>query len=192
MHLRGYALAISLIALTPLSAGAATIMENFTLLVPSTPLPTGDGLFAATSFAKFNPALGTLDSFSVGLTGAAVWTSTAFPDVFSDNLSLAYNPAHVLTPGQIITTSGSIHIDLSGGSTFGPDLSAVSGAGTTNVDLIVEAHLGDFFVTPTPGLVGSITYDYTPAAISEPTTLGLFCASLAALVVVRRRTRIRP
>jgi hypothetical protein len=193
MHLRRYALATALLALIPLSAGAAAIREDFTLVAPYPNFISSGSLFPATSFAKFNPALGTLDDLEVRLRGAARWTITASPDVFSDSLSLAYNPTHLIPgAGQFFYTD-SIDINLSGGSTFAPDLSAVTGTGTTNIDLVVYADRGDLFGTTTAaGLVGSITYLYTPAAIPEPTMLGLFCASLAALGFVRRRTRIRP
>lgn len=194
MQLRRCALAAALIALLPLSARAASITENFTLSVPvGTTLSSGANSFSVTSFAEFNPALGTLNRVSVTLAGAAVWSANTFPDAFTDNLILPFNTMHFLTSGQLFDfdQSGSIVIDLSSGPIGdAPDLSHLTGTGMTNLDLLVEAKAGDNFFTPVgTSLAGSITYSYTPAAVPGPSSLALFGAGLTGLAFLRRKPR---
>jgi hypothetical protein len=64
------ALAAGVLAVAPISASAATIMESFTIDI------SGDSNQSVLSsmFAGFDPSLGTLTGATVSLTGSTLWT----------------------------------------------------------------------------------------------------------------------
>ena len=68
------------------------------------------------------------------------------------------------------------------------DLEELIGTGEKFATLTLILGLGDTFATSTSGLDGSITYDFTPAAVvPEPSSLAVFGAGLAGLAFLRRR-----
>ena len=77
---------------------------------------------------------------------------------------------------------GPITVNILGTDSFGPDLTSLTGTGTTMLDLRLSATPGDDFATSTTGLTGTITYDFTPVTVPEPGSLALFSVGLASLV----------
>jgi len=82
--------------------------------------------------------------------------------------ALPSNDRHLQRGTQAVldlSSPGAISLNLSRTDNFGPDLVALTGTGTTALDLSLAA-TGTTFATP--GLAGSITYDFTPATAPSP------------------------
>jgi MYXO-CTERM domain-containing protein len=186
---------MGLLALAPVAAGAATITEDFQII-----LATGnaDTSFTSDPFDLFNPSLGDLTSVSETLTGSTTWTNAFEGGPLS--VSLWITGAH-----ETFITPGPIKIDLSGSTTDGLTYLTIrtpvpgGPADTLGFEFLTFSADVGASVTPRSSFNGTITYHYTPAVASpgpspvpEPPTLailGLPLAALAALAVARRRTR---
>lgn len=84
--------------------------------------------------------------------------------------------------------SGTIEFGLSGTITDTHDLEELIGTGEKFATLTLILGVGDTFATSTSGLDGSITYDFTPAAVvPEPSSLAVLGAGLAGLAFLLRR-----
>ncbi|MBV9443552.1 MAG: PEP-CTERM sorting domain-containing protein [Acidobacteriaceae bacterium] len=195
----GLSLIAVAITLMPGAVKADSITESFSLSIPTTTLtdtaPNGGENFPTTGFAEFNPAIGTLNSIAATLTGPATWS---FGLNFILNASLLFNNSPTFTEAginafQSFESQGAISFDISTTNTFPDELLLVTGTGTTNFVLNLSA-AGDTFSTTSPGLTGTITYNYTPAAaIPEPGSLTLLAVAGATtgLFALRRRRRNR-
>ncbi len=167
------AAAVGVAVLAPQAASANVIIEPFTLT--QFPAAAADGSNLSSDVPAFNPADGTLTSVSESLTGTATWTSTAdAPFLFA-----------LLSPGngsQEFFTPGTITFAISDNPT---DLNDFKGTGSVHVFLFLStSDLGDAFATSANGLMGTITYTYTPAAtfpVPEPSTWAMMALGFAGL-----------
>ncbi len=189
------ALIIGALVLAPLALRADSMSEDLSLSIPSTTLTVGIETFSVTPFAQFNPAYGTLNSFTVTLAGSVNWSTTVPAPEAGIDMYLSFPGAsNNLIASPDFTTPGIIKINLSSGTvTYGPYLSDLTGMGNTMLDFIVAADDGDIISTVTPGLSGTITYNYTPAPTPECCSFLLFGTGLIGLVLaVRKRSRHAP
>ena len=171
------AAAVGIAVLAPQAASANVITETYTMT--QVPAVSADGLilFPDSPVAEFNPADGTLTSVAESLKGTATWTS----NTIGANLFALLTPA---TPAQtqLFFTPGTITFAISGSPT---DLNDFKGTGSVGVALrLITSDLGDAFATSASGLMGTITYTYTPAAsqaVPEPSTWAMMLLGFAGL-----------
>lgn len=178
-------IAIGTVALAPAAVQAGSITEDFTITVNPAADLFGVDNFASSSFAQFNPALGTLVDFQTTLTGSATWTSfgltrEAFLVLPSANIAVA--------PVQDFTTILGDTVDFNISGTHSTDFADFMGTGTTHLNLRLIDEPTTTFKTSTDGLSGSITYDFT-SVVPEPGSLTLLGAGLLGLWFARRQRR---
>jgi hypothetical protein len=180
-----FGIAALLLLLSPAPAKANSISETFTITV-SSPQTLGSILdVTSSSFAQFNPSLGTLTEVQSTLTGTGTWAGTG--TVFITNLLTASPVNEVISNSQTFFTLGAITFSISGADSFPFDLSVFSGTGTTDVRLSLNSDRStDTFMTDGT-LTGTITYDYTPAATREPSSLALLATGLLGFAFFIRR-----
>ncbi|HEX5484258.1 MAG TPA: hypothetical protein VFZ08_16695 [Terriglobia bacterium] len=158
------ALVAAAFILTPLALRADSLQETFSLTLPSTVLNNtaveGGENFSTTSFAEFNPALGTLNSINVTFTGSATFSGSS---LLSSAL-LFHNSNETVGPLLFFSSPGAINFNMAAGDGFRPDLARITGTGTTVFDLNLDAPGATFATTSPGGLAGKITYDYSPPA----------------------------
>jgi hypothetical protein len=178
-HIRSglLAAAVGIAVLAPQAASANVITETYTMT--QVPAVSADGLslFPDSPVAEFNPADGTLTSVAESLKGTATWTSnTIDANLFA--LLFPGTPAET----QFFFTPGTITFAISGSPT---DLNDFKGTGSVGVALrLTTSDTGDTFATSASGLMGTITYTYTPAAspaVPEPSTWAMMALGFAGL-----------
>ena len=130
---------------------------------------------------------GTLTSVAESLKGTATWTSNnTDPNLFA----LLFPGTPAVT--QVFLTPGTITFAMSGSPT---DLNDFKGTGSVGIFLSLNtSDLGDAFATSASGLMGTITYTYTPAAshaVPEPSTWAMLLIGFAGIALAGYR-RAKP
>jgi PEP-CTERM motif len=187
------------LALLPPCARATTLVESLSL-TGSVPVL---GMIDTSSFAAFNPALGTLNSLSVSLSGTLNYTGSGLPADEGGDLQLREDPLVTTACGSDITACLFF-------PTVGPDqsydfeLPAMTNAsvlseysGTGPRDFIIYdfgGNLTDLFTFLTSS--GTLTYNYTaatsPAPVPEPASFALLGAAAVFCWGARRSFASRP
>jgi hypothetical protein len=167
--------------------------EDFTITAGETLLDHGlRALLPSTAFAQFNPANGTLVDLTTTLTGSGVWTSTAATPSLRAEVIWDFDGS--LTFSQEFSEPGTITFNLSGTVPNNIALNSFfTGTGTISLNLelftpFTPPPLFDTFQT-SGMLLGSITYDFIPAAVAEPSSLALLSAGLGGLALLAPRRR---
>jgi hypothetical protein len=172
------------------AAHAAAETETFT--VNGAPSEVGGfPQVLSSSFAEFNPALGTLNSITINASGTATLTvNGSGEDAGADFLSVTSlaEPNIQLVGGQG-SAGGAGTFDISATGTESGELAPFEGASATAVYFQFAIGVGDTLsVNDVPG---SVTYNYTPAVASVPEPVGwsVFAAGLATPIALRLRRR---
>ena len=173
----GISLALVLVSAV---AKADTITQNFTVVFQNTPQTAEN----TKGFLQFNPALGTLNSVTASFTGNIDFIASASDGkytvafdrfaggggselFFSDTTSSMFQTNTPVDPGAVTAQNGFVNYFI------------------TDLDLEVT----DGVVLAGSTATGSLTYNYTPAAVTpEPSSLLLAgTALLGCAAQVRRR-----
>jgi hypothetical protein len=179
------ALAAGVLAVAPISASAATIMESFTIDI------SGDSNQSVLSsmFAGFDPSLGTLTGATVSLTGSTLWTPgppgpLEPPATLFVGLLSPIRASHVFSSNEPAT----IDIDLNGAAS-----GAAIGSGPQQ-ELLNTTDTSNGTLSPAT-LDGTVTYTFTPAVptIPEPSTWAMMLMGFAGLgyAAFRRKVAVR-
>jgi hypothetical protein len=173
------------------AAHAAAEIEMFT--VNGAPSEVG-GLsdVLSSSFAEFNPALGTLNSITINASGTATLTDNDNESGEGDEadffgISSLAEPDTQLVGGQG-GVNGTGTFDISASGTETGELTPFEGASTTAVYFNFTIDGGTLVANDVPG---TLTYNYTPAVASVPEPVGwsVFAAGLATPIALRLRRR---
>lgn len=185
----------------PASAGADETTELFTLTIVAADVPHDDGSFAdalsafSTAFPLFNPSSGALDKVTVTLNGIIVAVSNVADPTLNFRL---LDPAGLVffeAMNVPIPSPPRIQINYSGtdSNVFG-GLNPFVGEGTGKIDFQFATENPDKAdAIASHSLLGSVTYDYTPAALTPPvpetSTWGMLLMGFAGLAFAGRRVR---
>jgi hypothetical protein len=184
------ALLVGALVIAPAAARAATIMEPFTIALPS--IPGFLGRFDSGFFPQFDPTLGTLNDVTMSVTGSGTWTATVMGDLLSAQLDGRQGFASNI---QIFNSGGSgsmpVHFNLSGTTNAAIVLAAWTGPGVNFVSLnLGGGAVGDTIQSGGSPLIGTFTFDYTPtAAVPEPSTWAMMLLGFAGLGFAFRQSR---
>jgi hypothetical protein len=180
---RSASLVAAALVLAATGGRANTIMESFTI-----PIPSGSAVFlVGDSIPQFNPANGTLNDIELTGTGSATWTATIMPP----NLEVILRASLPLQITNIFTVPGNISLNFPLTTASDPaTLSLWTGLGTQTVLLNSTGNPAD---TITNGSVtGTLTFDFTPtAAVPEPSTWAMMLIGFAGLGFAFRQSRRR-
>jgi len=185
-------------ALSPFAAHAAVITQNISVDInPASTLDGSTDLFPSSSFNEFNSSLGNLNSVSYTFSGDVRWTGSASPNLGLGSAGFLYAGTAFLVGSATsikCNSYGNCNVSNSATDNFAFDLTLVTGTGSTVFDLGLRGNSGDQVSTKNSDnrdipLTGTVTYNYTPAAVPEPLTISLFGAGLAGAVTMRRRKK---
>jgi PEP-CTERM motif len=181
------ALIIGVASIAASHARAAVMTETYTFPSPL----QGYTRAVGTSFAEFNPALGTLDSITLNDSATATFFSlrTGGPSsgnsaVYQISLNglLFFMDADQLRDGPAEASISNLN------ETDPIDLSALTGTGVVSTSVIVANAVGTFTTVSSTFGTESLTYNYTPtASIPEPGALVLLSIGLIGCAVIRWR-----
>lgn len=172
------------------SANAATITETFTL-------PDVDGYESAggSSFAAFDPALGTLNSVTLDVSGTATFSGGGDEDNNAFIYFFDFQGLHEGTDGlsNARVGNGSATASRTDTLSFADDVFSGPGSISTSVLVVMDGGEGNASISsvfPTE----SVTYTYTPAtpAAPEPPTWAMMGLGFAALAFAGYRQTKRP
>jgi len=164
-------------------ARAAVITETYTFPSPL----AGYTRAVGTSFAEFNPALGSLNSITLNDTVAATFSGGAPNSPNAAEYQISLNGVLFFMAASLVG-NGSEDVSISNLTETDPiDLGALTGTRVVSTSVIVANAAG----TPTniSSTFGteSLTYNYTPtASIPEPGALALLSVGLIGCAVARR------
>jgi len=172
------------------AAHAAAETETFT--VNGAPEVGGFPAVLSSSFAEFNPALGTLNSITINASGTATLTDNDNESGEGDEADFFAITSLAEPNTQLVGGQGSVNgtgtFDISASGTETGELAPFEGASTTAVyfNFIID---GSTLVAN--DVPGTLTYNYTPAVASVPEPVGwsVFAAGLAAPIALRLRRR---
>jgi hypothetical protein len=172
------AAAVGIAVLAPQAASANVITVPFTITQTTAVASAVLVLDSDSPVAEFNPADGTLTSVGESLMGTATWTSSTPGD--SLIAFVVPGPAGAF---QFFFTPGPITFDISASTSDPSTLNDFMGTGSQSVQLLFNSHSGDTFKTGSDGLMGVITYTFTPAvaAVPEPSTWAMMVLGFAGL-----------
>ncbi len=170
------------------SAKAASITETFTL-----PTTSGYKGNSGTSFAGFDPTLGTLNSITFELNAKGDWSGGGMDDVNQAQYQIQFTGSGSNEETMVATAfgNGSGTATVNYTSSLTGDLSTFLGASTVSTFVRIEnASLTPATIVSTFG-TETVIYNYTPAvaATPEPASMGLFGAGLVAFGLLARALR---
>jgi hypothetical protein len=168
-----FALPALVLFASSLAAHATTITEtddsSFTVAVPNGNATTTE----TTSFAQFNPLLGTLNSVELVIPGPLIFTLGTGP---SPSYTFTFS-VPTGSPVFNISASGTTATSLDLSSLFtGGGLGVFEGLGTLDGQVSLTANDGTLALLDTndAGVAEEVIYDYTPNSVTpEPSSLAL-------------------
>jgi PEP-CTERM motif len=189
MHFLSRSIAVFAVSLAlPASWALADSITTETISISGT-MPVL-GTVATSQFAAFNPAMGTMVSMSVTLAGTLDYTGGGIPADEGASLELEDQsfPSYYANLANVFIPA------LGNGLPFSFTPSGISDpvvlsdyTGTGPRDLIVYDAGGNFTDHITMKGTGTVTFDFIPAQVPEPGTLGLMVFGLFGIISARRR-----
>jgi hypothetical protein len=165
-------LTAGLLATVSAPASAAQIVENFNISVSG----DADQLFLSTPFDLFHPSLGTLASVNESVSGSLTWSPGASGQELL--LALGLTGATQFFFGSQSGDPQVINVSLNGAGGFQDP--AFVGTGTRQESLAAAQSPGIGTLSG-DSLTGQVTYNYTPAAVPEPSTWAMMLVGFAGL-----------
>ena len=148
------------------------------------------GTVATSPFAAFNPVMGTLASMSVTLSGTLDYTGRGIPADEGASLELEDQsfPSYYANLANVFLPALGNGLPFSF-TPFGISNPVVLSdyTGTGSRDLIVYDAGGNFTDHIAMSGTGTVTFDFIPAQVPEPATLGLMVFGLFGIFSARRR-----
>ena len=182
MRLRLPILACALL-ITSLAAHASSLTLNYSAAGASVQNRSQYFGLTSTPFAQFNPALGTLSSIDISVSGSYTSASNNLNRFVSVTPASNSNQFLILGSGPS-TRQPTFNFSGAGSDSFGGDLAYFEGAGTQALILNFDG--------PGSGMgSGSITYNYTAAApvavTPEPSSFALLGTGVLGMAGVLKR-----
>ena len=191
MHLTSHPLAVVAVslALSPCPA-RADLMFSEGISISGT-MPLG-GTVNTSQFTEFNPALGTLVFISVSLTGTLDYTGMGINEGASIELEDQSFPGYYANLANVFIPALGTGLPFSftpSGITDPKVLSDYTGTGLGYLVAYFAGGTGDDHITMNGS--GTVTFDYIPATVPEPSTIGLTVLGLFGIIsALRPRAQI--
>jgi PEP-CTERM motif-containing protein len=169
----------------PVLAGAET--ENFTFTGTPVQNAGGEPGVTSTSFAEFDPSLGTLSSIMISISGDATLSdASGIVTVSADDVTPASDVhQNLVSANGSASSDGSFPISANGTDAFPPDLALFEGTGTAQLVFDFDGSGGTVSLDNVPG---TLTYNFTPtSAVPEPASIALLGVAMAGFGFVKWR-----